>query len=89
MALLLGDANRAKPRPASSRLATSQTGAVVADINMKKNRLRAEHPMPREATSRGSRRSDRVPARGDSIAMSRGWARRIRPAAWESYPLTT
>ena len=46
-------------------------------------------PMPQEATTRGSTRSESVPAKGESRAIITGWDSRIRPAVWESKPAAT
>ena len=47
----------------------------------------AVKPMPRDATIRGSMRSDSLPASGDTSAMTTGWAMSTTPAWRGEYPL--
>ncbi|OQA05392.1 MAG: hypothetical protein BWY65_02402 [Firmicutes bacterium ADurb.Bin373] len=57
-------------------------GAALIKLNI--NSPKVVNPIPTEATILGSTRSERVPAKGDSKAMSTGWERRMSPAVCES-----
>ena len=55
---------------------------------IKKNSPRAVIPIPKEATRRGSIRSERVPAIGEKTDIMIGWANNIKPDNEVSIPST-
>src|SRR5271157_532377 len=86
MAFVLGEENRAKPRPMNIRLAMISTSGVVGVKRANSARPMMHRPMPAEATILGSILSESLPVKGENTAITMGWAIRISPASWGGYP---
>ena len=80
MALVLGDEKRAKPSPSTAWQPMSWRIDVSASTSASSQMPTKENVMPVEATQRGSTRSARRPARGESRAWTAGWQTSTRPA---------
>src|SRR5262250_2120720 len=91
MALVLGDENRPKPAPITTRAPrmydTFPAGRIAA-IPARAARPAAVIAMPIEATTRGSIRSDSQPAAGETIACIAGCAISTAPACAGVIPRT-
>jgi hypothetical protein len=80
MALVFGDEKRPYPRPSTIRLATITKSGVAGVRKIKKESPRAVRAIPVVATTRGSMRSESLPATGEKMVWTTGWATRMRPA---------
>jgi hypothetical protein len=87
-AFVFGDEKSANPAPSRTRQAATKTNGVVGPTVASKARPRAIVPMPEEATIRGSTRSERRPANGESAAITIGWGVRRPPVVCAVRPRT-
>lgn len=87
IALVLGDEKRANPTPRISRQIIMNVNPVDPFSVESRNSPVVVSAIPKEATIRGSIRSEMIPANGESMAMTIGWAIRIIPVAAGLKPL--
>ena len=88
MALLLGEAKRAKLAPKKANLAAMSQIGVVGSIKMSDPNPKVVSPMPQADTVWGDILSERAPAKGDKSVISTGWESMINPAVCELKPIT-
>lgn len=80
MALVLGDAKRAKPKPRVIRPTVMNPRLVFSLIEIKRASPNVVSAIPIEASIRGSNRSESRPATVEKIACTTGMVTKIKPA---------
>jgi hypothetical protein len=72
IALVLGDENKANPRPMKIRLIIIDINGVAGTRKVNRTSPTAQRPMPVDATILGSILSDNLPAKGEKTACTTG-----------------
>ena len=87
IALVLGDENRANPKPITIRLSMTNPRPVFWPRKVNRKSAIMVKPIPMDATTLGSILSESLPARGETKAITTGWQTKIVPACWGESPL--
>ncbi len=80
IAFMIGDENKAEPKPRILRLAKMKARALLLINRIKSINPTAVRPIPKEAITRGSILSESRPANGEKIAIITGVEMRTKPA---------
>jgi len=80
MVFMLGEENRAKPKPIKTRSKIITYNGVDWFVNVKNTNPAVQIDIPVVAKYLGCTLSDNLPKTGENIAINRGWANKMKPA---------